>query len=162
MAAASAASSAVPLVNLAQTIHLLHTYLTVALCNTVFQRVRNRDVSAVGRWRPWPSSGSPCSSRAALADPGAAGSGHDVPRPGAGPPHLPRGFLPARGAAAAQFLPGLVRGSTQANDTQKAPPRTENDRGGDRLAAPDREIPALCKSSASGDLPGQWDPARPE
>jgi hypothetical protein len=48
MAAASAASSAVPPVNLAQTIHLLHTHLTAALCNTVFQRVRNRE-----RQRRW-------------------------------------------------------------------------------------------------------------
>jgi len=48
MAAASAASPAVPLVNLAQTIHLLHTHLTAALCNTVFQRARNRE-----RQRRW-------------------------------------------------------------------------------------------------------------
>ncbi len=48
MAAASAAPPAVPVVNLAQTIHLLHTHLTAALCHTVFQRVRNRE-----RQRRW-------------------------------------------------------------------------------------------------------------
>jgi len=48
MAAASAERPAVPLVNLAQTIHLLHTHLTAALCHTVFQRVRHRE-----RQRRW-------------------------------------------------------------------------------------------------------------
>jgi hypothetical protein len=46
--AAATAPPAVPQVNLAQTIHLLHTHLTAALCNTVFQRVRNRE-----RQRRW-------------------------------------------------------------------------------------------------------------
>ncbi len=46
--AAAAAPPAVPLVNLAQTIHLLHSHLTAVLCNTVFQRVRNRE-----RQRRW-------------------------------------------------------------------------------------------------------------
>ena len=48
MAAASAAPPAVPSVNLARIIELLHTHLTAALCNTVFQRVRNRE-----RQRRW-------------------------------------------------------------------------------------------------------------
>ncbi|HLN13182.1 MAG TPA: IS4 family transposase [bacterium] len=48
MAAASATPPAVPSVNLAQIIKLLHTHLTAALCNTVFQRVRNRE-----RQRRW-------------------------------------------------------------------------------------------------------------
>src|SRR5258708_31039921 len=46
--AAAAAPPAVPRVNLAQTIHLLHTHLTAALCHTVFQRVRTRE-----RQRRW-------------------------------------------------------------------------------------------------------------
>jgi len=48
MAAAPAARSAAPRVNLAETVELLHTHLTAAVCHTVFQRVRNRE-----RQRRW-------------------------------------------------------------------------------------------------------------
>jgi len=48
MAAAPAARSAAPRVNLAETVELLHRHLTAALCHTVFQRVRNRE-----RQRRW-------------------------------------------------------------------------------------------------------------
>jgi hypothetical protein len=41
--AAAAAPPAASQVNLAQTIHLLHTHLTTALCHTVFKRVRHRE-----------------------------------------------------------------------------------------------------------------------
>ncbi len=103
MAAASATPPAVPSVNLAQIIKLLHTHLTAALCNTVFQRVRNRE-----RQRRW--------SLAALAQfwltvlltgprsltPGVARNGHHVPPPGAGGAHLSGGLFPTRRAAAAR------------------------------------------------------------
>ncbi len=48
MAAASAAPSVAPWVNLTGTIELLHQHLTAALCHTVFQRVRVRE-----RQRRW-------------------------------------------------------------------------------------------------------------
>ncbi len=48
MAAASAAPTVVPWVNLTGTIELLHRHLTAALCHTVFQRVRIRE-----RQRRW-------------------------------------------------------------------------------------------------------------
>lgn len=48
MAARPAARPPAPSVNLAETVALLHTHLTAALCHTVFQRVRNRE-----RQRRW-------------------------------------------------------------------------------------------------------------
>jgi hypothetical protein len=48
MAAPPAARPPAPCVNLAETVELLHTHLTAALCHTVFQRVRNRE-----RQRRW-------------------------------------------------------------------------------------------------------------
>src|SRR5579884_3298880 len=48
MAARPAARPPAPSVNLAETVELLHTHLTAALCHTVFQRVRIRE-----RQRQW-------------------------------------------------------------------------------------------------------------
>ena len=48
MAARPTARPPAPCVNLAETVELLHTHLTAALCHTVFQRVRNRE-----RQRRW-------------------------------------------------------------------------------------------------------------
>lgn len=48
MAARPAARPPAPCVNLAETVELLHTHLTAALCHTVFQRVRIRE-----RQRQW-------------------------------------------------------------------------------------------------------------